>query len=199
MNRTNSFGNQKLSILDKIIYFMRIQQIKKHYNFDNKVIVDVWCGYNAVFLNYIKNKFSPKKLIAFDLKLNKEKLSDIWIKSIEWNLNNKFNLWEDVDLILGTAILEHLSDPITFLKSCYDNLQKWWCLLLTMPSIRSKPVLEFMAFRLKLIDSIEIIDHKEYYTKNKLIRYLELAWFERKNIKHNYFELYMNNFVLVKK
>lgn len=199
MNRKESFGTNKFSLLDKIIYFMRVMQIKKHYNFDKKVIIDLWCWYNAVFLNYIKKHFNPKKLIAFDLKLNKEFLDKEWIRSLEWNLNNKFNLWEDVDLILGTAILEHLSDPIIFLRSCYENLQPGGCLLLTIPSIRSKPVLEFMAFRLKIIDPIEIRDHKEYYTKDKIIKYLELAWFEKQKIKHNYFELYMNNFILVKK
>ncbi|EKD24784.1 MAG: hypothetical protein ACD_80C00152G0003 [uncultured bacterium (gcode 4)] len=199
MSRDQSFWHKKLSLIDIIIYKLRTKQILKHCNFDDKVIVDAGCWHNALFLQHIKKKYAPKKLIAFDMKLNHEELKKQWILTQEWNLNEDFNLPEKVDLFLCTAVLEHLSEPINFLKNAYANLKKWGYLLLTTPSIRSKPVLEFIAFRLKLINPIEISDHKEYYTKDKLVKYLEKAWFEKKNIKHRYFELYMNNFVLVQK
>ena len=199
MNRDESFWHQKLSLIDVIIYKLRTRQILKHCDFDNKTIVDAWCWYNAFFLQYLKNKFTPKKLIAFDIELNKQELKKQWIVAQESNLNKDFILPEKINLILCTAVLEHLSNPFGFLTNAYNNLQKWGYLLLTTPSIRSKPILEFIAFKLHLINPIEIRDHKEYYTKYKLVHYLEQAWFKKEHIQHNYFELWMNNFVLVKK
>jgi len=199
MNRSESFGVSKLSLLDKIIYYLRVHQLKKYCVFNHKIIVDAWCGYNAVFLHYIQMKFTPKKLIAFDIKLDSTLLEKQWISSFEGDLNKDFDLPEQPDLILCTAVLEHLNNPIGFLTNVYRNLKPGWSLVLTIPTIRSKPVLEFLAFRLKLIDAREIRDHKQYYTKNKLREYLQKAWFAEENIHHHYFELYMNNFVLVKK
>jgi hypothetical protein len=68
-----------------------------------------------------------------------------------------------------------------------------------VPSVWSKPLLEFFAYKLHIIDKVEIEDHKKYYKKDSLIESLELAGFSKKNIKHQYFELYMNNFVLAQK
>ena len=70
MSRSESFGVHKLSLLDKIIYKFRVYQLKKCCHFDHKIIADVGCGYGAVFLSYLQRTFSPKKLIAFDLKLD---------------------------------------------------------------------------------------------------------------------------------
>jgi hypothetical protein len=76
MNRNESFGSKKISLLDKIIYALRVHQLKKYCDFDDKIIVDAGCGHNAIFLNYIKKRFAPKKLIAFDLKLNEATLKE---------------------------------------------------------------------------------------------------------------------------
>ena len=199
MNRTESFWKDKLSTIDKIIYYLRVKKIERHYNFTDKSIIDFGCWYNAKFLSYINEKYKTKNLIAFDLQLNKEYLKSQWIKLYEWDLNKDFSINENVDIAIGTAILEHLSNPIWFLTSCYNILPKWWYLLLTVPSVRAKPVLEFIAYNLHIIDRREIEDHKKYYKKDSLIKALELAWFDKRDIKHSYFELYMNNFVLAKK
>lgn len=199
MSRKESFGIDKFSLLDKIIYGLRVHKLKKYCVFDNKTIVDAGCWYNAVFLNYIKNNFTTKKLIAFDVKLNTVLLKEKWILPFESDLNKNFTLPENPDLILCTAVLEHLNEPVSFLEKVYKNLKEWWYLVMTVPSVRSKPILEFLAFKLKLINAVEILDHKQYYTKSKLIQYLEKAWFEKQNINHHYFELYMNNFIIVKK
>jgi len=122
-----------------------------------------------------------------------------WIDTFEVDINKEFILPEKVDVIICTAVLEHLNEPINFLENAYKNLKEWWSLVLTVPSIRSKPVLEFLAFKLKVINALEIRDHKKYYTKKILMKDVEKAWFKRSNIHHHYFELYMNNFVLAKK
>jgi len=104
-----------------------------------------------------------------------QELQKIDIKCIEGDLNKPLELPEPVDVIFATAILEHLEQPISFLRECYTNLAPGGCLLLTTPSIRSQPVLELLAYKLHIISEPEIRDHKEYYDKKKLLQYYEKA------------------------
>ena len=71
-------------------------------------------------------------------------------------------------------------------------------LLMTVPSIWSKPVLEFLAFKLGIVDPVQIKAHKTYYNY-KLIMEL-FSNIERLVIKkHQYFQIFMNNFVVGEK
>lgn len=200
-NRVESFGVHSLSWLDKIIYYFRVKALKKHIVCKDKVVLDVWCWYNATFLIYVKDTFSPKKAIAYDLSLHKDFLDTHHIESIEWDLNNSFHtIWNnEIDVVFATAILEHLSNPVWFLQEIYKILKPGGVLLLTTPSIWSKPVLEFLAYRLKLISRVEIEDHKDYYDRKKLLSYCQKAWFSKENVSHSYFEIYMNNLIIAKK
>lgn len=198
-NRQESFGMHQLSFLDKIIYQLRIHSIKKYCYCAWQNIMDVWSGYNATFLSYVQETYKPKSCYAFDLVLNKESLSAQWINCIEWDLNKPFSTENNFDLIFATAILEHLSNPVWFLKECFNALKSGWRLVLTTPSVWSQPVLEFLAYRLHVISEEEIRDHKEYYDKNKLVSYCIQAWFKQDKIHHEYFELWMNNLVVAYK
>ena len=196
--RNNSFWNSNISLLDKLFFKLRILKLRK-FNFNNKKIVDFWSWFDATFMRYMKSKYKDSDLTAFDIKLNKKSLEDFNINCIEWDLNSNFRFDDKLDIAICTAVLEHISEPILFLNKIYDNLNQWWCLVLTVPSKWAKPVLEFLAYDLKVINKYEIEDHKEYYDKQKLVKYLKQAWFNENNILHEYFELYMNNFVIVTK
>ncbi len=161
--------------------------------------MDVGCWYNATFLRYIQKKHPPSKPIAYDLTLNNAQLNKDGITTIEGDLNKPLVLTGEVDVIFATAILEHLHEPVAFLKECYKYLSPGGCLLLTTPSIRSQPVLEFLAYKLKVISKEEIEDHKEYYDKAKLLWYYQQAGFDLTSVHHEYFELYMNNLVVAYK
>lgn len=197
--RDNSFWKNKISFLDSFIQNMRINKIKKILDFNDKVIVDTWCWFNAAFLSLISKNFSAKKLIAVDLKLNPD-LEKYWIETIECNLNKEIKLEDSsADIIISMAILEHLEEPEIYLDNIFRILKKDWLLLMTVPSIYSKPVLEFMALNLWIISKEEILDHKKYYNKDLLIDILTKTWFKKENIKHKYFQLFMNNIVIAKK
>lgn len=200
-NRKESFGMKKLSVLDKIIYALRVHSIKKYCDCRGKQIMDVWCGYNADFLCYLKDKYAPNAAVAFDLQLNKPYLATKRVLCVEGDLNDPF---PDVsgmqfDCIFATAILEHLANPIGFLQQCYAHLAAWGRLILTTPSIYSQPVLEFLAYKLQVISEEEIRDHKDYYDKKKLLDYFQQGWFAKEAIHHEYFELWMNNLVVATK
>lgn len=70
---------------------------------------------------------------------------------------------------------------------------------MTVPSVWSKPVLEFLAYRLRVIAEDEIRDHKTYYDRAKLVSALVRAGFDLKKIRHSYFQLGMNNFLTAEK
>ena len=198
-NRKASFWMKKLSRLDSLIYALRVHAIKKYCACDGKVIMDVWCWYNAIFLSYLNQHYKPKTSIALDLHLHKKHLEEANIVCIEWDLNKKNTIPEKVDIIFATAILEHLEKPVDFLRHQYEALAPWWQLVLTTPSVWSQPVLEFLAYKIHIISEDEIRDHKEYYDRKKLLEYCTQAWFDVKDIHHSYFELYMNNLIVAKK
>lgn len=56
----------------------------------------------------------------------------------------------------------------------------------------AKPILEFMVYNLKIIDRLEIEDHKKYYNKKDIIESAKLSNFILE--KHQYFQLGYNNF-----
>lgn len=198
-NRDMSFWERKMSILDKLIQHLRIKKISKSVNFNGKDVVDTWSWFNASLLLWLKSKYDLNSAIAIDLKLNKD-LQESWVELIEQDLNIDLKIWNNCfDIIISTAILEHLNKPEEYLKSVYNKLRAWWDLIMTVPSIWSKPVLEFLAFKLKLISRNEILDHKLYYDKKLLLNALLKAWFTSSSIKHTYFQFWMNNFIIAKK
>lgn len=88
-----------------------------------------------------------------------------------------------VDFITSLANLEHLNEPLLNLQEIYRVLREEGILVLTTPSTAAKPVLEYLAFKLKLIDPAEILDHKRYFSKKMLYDYLVQAGFKNISVK----------------
>jgi hypothetical protein len=70
-------------------------------------------------------------------------------------------------------------------------------LILTTPAPASKSLLEFLAFRLKIISQKEIENHKHYFSKRELLSILTDLDFQ--NITCSYFELGFNQICQAKK
>ena len=70
-------------------------------------------------------------------------------------------------------------------------------LVITVPSRISKPVSEFLAFKMHIINEQEIKDHKKYYNKKDLYDLFKHS--NLKIIQHYYYQLGLNNFCLLKK
>ena len=191
--RSNSFWKDKLNILDIIILKLRKNKVLSVCDFNEKIVADTWSWYNALFLNSISKNI--KKGYAIDLILNNSFISKKII-AVKSNLNDKINLPnKSVDIIISMAILEHLDNPDKYLIEVLRVLNTWWQLIMTVPSKKAKPVLEFLAYKLKIISKEEIKDHKTYYNKESLEKILWDSWFEIKNIKHKYFQFWMNNLI----
>ena len=96
------------------------------------------------------------------------------------------------------AVIEHLSYPIDMLREIERVLVPNGILLLTAPSHLAKPVLEFLSYKLHIVDEREIRDHKRYYNKANFVQNIAQVP-NLEIIKHTYFQCGMNNFVKVKK
>ena len=105
---------------------------------------------------------------------------------------------ESFEVVTMLAVLEHLHHPHAMLQEIARVLKPSGALVLTVPSHAAKPVLEFLAFRLKIVSEAEIADHKRYYNKRDLRELVALVP-ELTLTKHTYFQLGMNNFAIIHK
>lgn len=192
VKRHHSFGQQRPSWFDRIIRNLRFRRISREIK-DGDVVVDLGCGYHADLLRYLELRI--KAGIGVDLSVAQD-LKSGKIKLIRGRVDQKINLKSGIaDCVTGPAIIEHVDDQTTFLSEIYRLLKPGGVVLLTTPSRRARPILEFLAFRLQLISAEEIVDHKRYYNSVSLKKALKGAGFAESNIQVKKFQLGLNLFV----
>ena len=191
-----AYGQIKETTLDRFIKRLRHQKVFKHIP-QGSYVVDIGCGYHGEFLTLISQRI--KKGIGFDLKVSKKpKRQNIMLRraKVDISIPAKNN---SADVVTALAIIEHLDHPERFLKEIHRILKPNGMLLLTTPSKSSKALLEFLAFRLKVISQAEILDHKRYFNEQSLIDKLIKTGFEPQNIVTSTFEFGMNLFSKARK
>ena len=101
------------------------------------------------------------------------------------------------DVITMLAVLEHLSDPVNMVKEIERVLKNDGRLVITVPGKAAQHVLEFLSYRLKIVNSDEKRDHKKYYNCDELKK----LFYQTGMIMeyHGYFQMGMNNFCIIKK
>ncbi len=182
----------KESYLDRIIRRLRERKIVRLIP-DNSIVCDLGCG-SGKFLYSIAGNI--KEGIGIDRDVKSYKIGNItFIKlDLEKKLklpSNKFNV------VTSLAVLEHLNKPESLVKEAFRILKKNGLFIATTPSKLSKSILEFLAFKLHLINEEHIKEHKNYFSREDLRRILKKYGF--KNIKISYFEFGMNNIIIAKK
>lgn len=157
-------------------------------------LLDVGCGWEARFLQDAAPYIA--RGVGIDFKapdITTEKITTISAKLIDAMpfTDNSF------DIVTMLAVLEHIEQPHSMLKEVYRVLRPSGIFVGTVPSKAAKPVLEFLAYRLGIINAIEMRDHHHYYCKNSLIAILKSNGFC--DIEHTYFQLWMNNYFIAYK
>ncbi len=180
--------------LEPLLRWMRLRRVMRHIPNDS-ILLDVGCGRSAAFLKAI----SPyiRQGVGVDFKVENTRFNNIEITQLR--LEN-YLPFEDssFNVVTMLAVLEHIDNERQILNEICRVLVPGGKLIVTVPSIWAKPVLEFLAYRLKIVNEDEIRDHKRYYTRQKLNQtFTEVPGFEEFN--HNYFQLGMNNFCTVVK
>ncbi|MDO8512145.1 MAG: methyltransferase domain-containing protein [bacterium] len=191
--RAGSHCQGKEAFLERPLRYCRFNKIKKHIN-KNSNVLDLGCGYNGDFLKYIETDLGAGT--GVDISVNASNSPKI--RLVRGNLEDQLCFAENVfDVVVSLANLEHLSNPEKMLKEIKRVLKPGGILLLTTPSKRAKPVLEFLSFGLGIISKQEIADHKHYFDEKSLRKYINDAGFSY--CQHKYFQLFMNNFVIAHK
>ena len=100
------------------------------------------------------------------------------------------------DTVFMIALLEHLDDPLYMLEEIYRILNNNGTLVLTTPTRLAKPILEFMAFKLHIINEEEILEHKHYYSKIEILDLCKQAGFS--DVHYKKFCFGVNSFSVAK-
>src|SRR3989344_5014226 len=195
MSRRTSHGETHLSLLEKPAFFFRKRRIRPYLR-EADVYVDLGCGFTATLLRWVVGEFKVKKAIGLDLSCN-QSLATEKISFQEGDLNNEIVLPDNsVDMITSLAVLEHLSNARKNLQEVYRILKPGGRLVMTTPTPLSKPVLEFLSYKLGLINEDEVRDHKDYYNTVRLREMLTSAGFAPEKVKAGTFLFGLNNFVI---
>jgi SAM-dependent methyltransferase len=148
-----------------------------------KRLVDVGCGFRAAFSRTLLDELSSATLvdiaIAPDLKAHPR------VTAVEGALPDALAEIpsRSVDVLLCSAVLEHLWEPLDTLKEFPRLLAPGGVCLINVPSWLGKRVLEFLTFRLGMSTADEVDDHKRYYSPRELWPLLVRAGFAPHNIK----------------
>lgn len=183
----------KEALLEKTLRRMRLARIAPWVK-ENDQILDVGCGWQALALRH----FAPKikrgvgldfKVEKVDVPTNLTLLTERFDR--EWPIQEK-----EFDKALMLAVLEHIEpERVSFvLGNIRKSLKATGKLVLTVPTPRGKPVLEFLAFKVGVVSPDEIRDHKVYYDKGLLATVLGTNGF--KLVEYKTFQLGMNSFAV---
>jgi 2-polyprenyl-3-methyl-5-hydroxy-6-metoxy-1,4-benzoquinol methylase len=180
-------------ILEPILRWMRLRQVMPHIE-RNSNVLDIGCGRSYAFLRSIAPHINQG--IGIDFKVEQD-IEIANIKTQKQILDKDLPFAEaSFDVVTMLAVLEHIENEQEILSEVHRVLVPNGKLILTVPSIWAQPVLEFLAYKLKLVSKDEIQDHKRYYTYDKLKQVLvENTGFQK--FRHRYFQLWMNNFCVV--
>ncbi|WP_394960151.1 class I SAM-dependent methyltransferase [uncultured Helicobacter sp.] len=216
------------SIFDKLLRKMRLARVLPSIKiFKNPRLLDIGCGFEArllrevedyiakgVGIDYKAPEIHTDKICTFGyvfeskhelgLEASNRQMGGGQTQTTQPNTqSNPHTITlpfenESFEIVTMLAVIEHLHAPIAMLQEIERVLVPNGILLLTAPSHAAKPVLEFLSYRLRLIDEREIRDHKRYYNKRDFIQ--SLAQVPRlKLITHRYFQCGMNNFLKAQK
>ena len=184
----------KEPFLEPILRWMRLRRVLHHIP-KNSIILDVGCGSSAAFLKTISPHI--KQGMGVDFKVENFQFRNIQTKQLR--LENELPFADaSFDVVTMLAVLEHIENERAILREIHRVLVPGGKLILTVPSVWAKPVLEFLSYKLRIVSEAEIRDHKRYYNRQKLKKVLiDVTGFD--NFHHQYFQFWMNNFCTVVK
>jgi ubiquinone/menaquinone biosynthesis C-methylase UbiE len=154
-------------------------------------LLDVGCGWEAKLLKSVEPYV--KRGVGVDFKA--PALSTPKLATIAATLTDRLPFRDaEFDVVTLLAVLEHLSHPRAMVEEIARVLRPGGQVVVTVPSVAAKPVLEFLAYRLHIVSEAEIRDHKRYYSRRRLDDLFAASGLAIE--RHRYFQLGMNNFLV---
>lgn len=157
-------------------------------------VCDIGCGFEAKFLKSISSKI--KRGYGFDRKVRTSLQGNLEI--FQYDLHKPLPLTENsIDCITMLAVLEHLSDSDEVFSEIKRICRLHGRIILTTPTPLSRPLLEFLSFRLGIVSPEEITDHKHYWSLSEIQCLFERFGF--RVIKIQTFSFGLNSFAVGEK
>lgn len=187
----------KEPFLEPVLRKMRIRRVLPILRqFPQCRLLDVGCGWDARLLKSVEPYIDSG--VGIDFKA--PALDSVKLKTVSVTLDDRLPFDDDsFDMVTLMAVLEHLEKPLQILREIRRVLKKreatggrGGILVGTVPSKAAKPVLEFLSYRLKIVNEAEIRDHKRYFNRGDLTDIFTEAGF--REVSHRYFQFGMNNF-----
>ena len=161
-------GTKDFNLLDDFIARWRLRQVRQQVSRGGRIL-DFGCGHQAFFLRSVSSLVS--RGIGLDYDAESEKIEPN-IEIINTRFAGKLEFPDQsFDQVSILAVLEHIiPDEVDVLfREFWRVLAPGGQVLLTTPTPAAKPVLELLAFRLKIISAPEIADHKHYYPREDIL------------------------------
>lgn len=185
----------KEAFLEPLLRRLRIKRVSPTLKrYPGCQLLDIGCGWDAKFLRSVE----PYIAYGCGMDFKAPGITTEKLQTLEITLDKTLPFKdESFDVVTMLAVLEHLEHHIEIVEEVFRVLRPKGALIVTVPSHRAKPVLEFLAYRLGIVSKQEIMDHKRYFGRDDLIFLFQTTGF--RVLLHRYFQLGMNNFCLVEK
>ena len=144
--------------LEQFLNRLRTKKIKNYIS--GKNVLDFGCGQSAWTARNLSKDCTSIVGVDASLDLDKSRIGRIRLFKDLCSVQN-----QTFDVILMLAVIEHIR-PFDFrdlLNQFLDITDERGVIVATIPTTKSRPVLEFLSYRLGLIDPSQIRDHKVYY------------------------------------
>ena len=181
----------KWTILDRFIQLWRYGKVVASIP-RNCVLADLGCG-RGDFLRHMQSRISVG--YGIDTKTpGSDKERNLYFKDANLNITIPLDD-ESIDVVTALAVLEHLYAPNVFVKEIFRILKPNGMCILTTPAPISKPLLEFLAYRLKIISERDIKDHKHYFSREDLRELFS----DFGSVQISSFQIILNSLIVAKK
>lgn len=191
------------NVLDMFIASFRYNVVNKYVmNCIGGVIADIGCGREGTFLKSHASKIGHG--YGFDFRIVTHDEGNISLINNK-ELNGKIPLDSgSVDAVFLNAVLEHLESPVDVISEAARILRTGGKIIMTTPTRIAKPVLEFLAYKMHLINEDEIREHKHYFNKADVLELIKAVNSSDLGIslileRYSFFELGFNSLIVLQK
>jgi cyclopropane fatty-acyl-phospholipid synthase-like methyltransferase len=160
-------GTKDFNALDLFICRWRSGIVRRHLR-PASTVLDFGCGHQALFLLSVQRDI--KRGIGLDYDAAPaQPAANIEIQ--QFHFQDRFAFPDrSFDQVTILAVIEHipLDQADILFREFHRILADGGRVLLTTPTPAAKPLLEFLAFKLRIISRPEIADHKHYWSEADL-------------------------------
>jgi 2-polyprenyl-3-methyl-5-hydroxy-6-metoxy-1,4-benzoquinol methylase len=195
--RERSYGQDSATAADRLGRWLSQWRVRSAIGtFRGKHVGDFGCGFHAELVRPHLREVAHAVLVDIALADDVKRAPNV--TAIEGTLPEALEAIapHSLDFILCNNVLEHLAEPRETLRLVRRIVKPGGTCLFSVPSWRGKFFLELAAFQLRVIDPVEVEEHKDYFEREDLWRLLVRAGFKPSEIRCGTHKLGLNTFAI---